>query len=347
MTRRYYLTPHICVSVTNLTSSINAYRRCISLVCLALLFTFSTAIFSQAENKNSGNSAPDEAQRLANDSSTFSFMGLVEASESFRIILHPGESVKQVFIQEGDTVKKDQVLVQLGNDTLTSATFDLLQKKSQLQKEKEQIEILALQEKMKKRQLNRIEEEIQEEARLTSQVEGYISTVSKQLDNQKMIIAGELEVLHAKMNKMREGEKQYEMLHGIITNQLAELEKRKDRLLIKTPIASQVVFVSPDSLRTPPGGVVCELWGTSAYRVRGRVMQHQIEHILIGDTVEISLDFSKKAPLTGKITLVQQSRMSPESRGGGYPTFDVLVAVDGVAQWIKPGMMVSMKKVEK
>jgi len=196
---------------------------------------------------------------------------------------------------------------------------------------------------MKERQLHRINKQISEETRLTSQVEGYISTVSNQLEEQKFIVTGELEILRTKLAKMTKAAEQMDALQAILTAQLAELENSLKNLLITAPFPGEIVFLAPDPPRTPPGGVIAELWGNRFYKVRGRVMQHQIEQITIGEHVEVSLDFSREPPLKGTVTAIQQSRVAPDNRGG-YPTFDVIVDIADTAQWIRPGMMVSMKK---
>lgn len=316
----------------------------VNLLLFIVLICFPANLAAKSQNDNNLQSSESKLESNDEDSSAFTFTGLVETSESFRVLLLPGERVKRISVKIGDRVEKDQVVAELGNDTLSNAKLNLLQNQMQLRKERQQIDVAKLEMKLKQRQLDRLNEEIDNEQKLTSRVEGYISTVSKQLENQKIILSGELEVLQIKLDKMEQGDEQYNILEKIIETQITEIDLRQRRLLLKAPFSSEVVFLAPDSLRTPPGGLVCELWGNSLYKVRGRVMQHQIEHIHIGESVEVSLDFSKNPPAKGTVTMIQQSRMVQDN-SGGYPTFDVLINIIDVKQWIKPGMMVSVKKV--
>ncbi len=323
-----------------------------SLFMIVIMFCCALAVFSlpggwsNAEDKMPPTGIINETDNSSNIKSSFLFGGIVEPGETLSILLQPGETVKKFFVNEGEVVKEDQILVQLSSDSLTNSKFDLLQKQSQLQQEREQIDAAALEIKMKKKQLTQVNKEIQAESRLTSEVDGYVSTVSKQLTNQKELVANELEILQFKFAKMQLREKQYQVLDDIIALQLTDLQKRINSLLIKAPFPGKVTFLSPFTFRTPPGAVVCELWGNRSFRVRGRIMQHQIDQILIGEDVEISLDFSEYPPLTGKVLMIQQSKIVQNEKNG-YPTFDVIVEVVSKGQWIEPGMMVSMKKTTK
>ncbi len=319
------------------------FTSAVSLFFFGVLFLFST--LAGANPKNSGPPGSPEISSAANsaESSTFAFIGLVEPSDTLRILLQPVESVKEVFIKKGDSVVKDQPLVQLENSSYTNAGFDLLQKQNQIFKEKQQIEITTLEVRMKERQLQRINGKMDEESRLASKIDCYISTVRSGLEEQRFLVTLELEILRAKLAKMQQADDESAALQKMISNQLASLNHKIERLLIRAPYPAEVVFLIPDPTRPPPGGVVAELWRNNSYMVRGQVMQHQIEQISIGEQLEVSLEFSQQPALKGTIREIRQSNMAADRRGG-YPTFDVLVEITDTSQWIRPGMMVSLKK---
>lgn len=336
--------PMIASRQLSAASFLNVIRGLFIGFCL--LLTAASFSWSQDNNGNSAPTAPANDLQKAKtiDQSVLTFMGIVEPEKTFRLLLLPGERVLQCAASEGDEVDKGQLLAQLANDQLSSARFDLLQKRNMIDKEKQEMELTEIELRLKEEQLTRINEELKEEKQIAAQVQEYISTISKQLQNTKAETIGQIALLRNKLTMLQKRRPQLEDLAKMLAVQSEDLEAQSRKMAVKAPFTGEVVYAATIDSRIPPGGVVCELW-SSDNRIRGRIMQHQIGHILLGDNVHISLDFSDRKPLKGKVTRIMQSRERSEN-SGGYPTFDVLVDVQQDLPWLMPGMMVSMKKVQ-
>jgi len=274
--------------------------------------------------------------------SSLAFMGVIEPETRFRVILNHGEGVKVIHCSLGEKIESGQLVAELTNDTLSATRFELLQKKNLIDSKKQEQELVDLEIKIKNQQLEVLNNEIKKEKRLASQVDGYLLTAVKALNREKLQLTGQLELLSAKRKSILTQKEQMDALAKIIDQQLSDLKRRQNLLMVTAPFSGEMVFVSPDGERTPPGGIVCELWSDDAYRVRGKIVQNQINYIAVGDEVQVFLDFSDEKPLKGKVVSVRQAM---EKVNKGYPSFDVLIHIPSKAKWLRPGMMVSIKKM--
>lgn len=268
------------------------------------------------------------------------FMGVVEPGKRLNIRMMPTENVKQLMVGINDSVKRDDIVVVLSSDQLVGSLADLQQKKNAIEQSGQQSEILKLEIEIRKQNLARIDKEMAKEKDLAKSISGYSSTVFNQLENQRQQLVDQVVILQARHDLSRKSDKLNNELLTLLDEQIFEIRSRLKALTIRVPFDGKVKYVAPDPDRIAPGGILCEIWDESYYRVKGTIIQHQFDLIKPGDRVRVSIDFVSDGEVTGIVQSIAQSRERRQMEG--YASFEVMVEVKDTLGVFQPGMMVSI-----
>lgn len=286
---------------------------------------------------------PPRAVNTRAEDGCLQLRGYVEPARVFILYLLPGETCSELLTQEGQLVEKEAVLVRMKNRQLRASLAGLMQKRLELEKSKTEIALLKEEIKIKKGLLDSINYRISSDKKLAKKIGGYVPVVAAGLREKREELKAGLAVLTLKDQAMVKHTDQIEGVLALIEEDIGDLREKIMRQEVKAPFAGALVKQAQDLSRLKPGDMILELWDTSSYRIRGKIMQHQLPLVQLGDKVEISVEFidGKKTP--GVIDKIGCRALQGAQQA--LPTFEVEIKVDTAPKWLKPGMNVSMKLI--
>jgi multidrug efflux pump subunit AcrA (membrane-fusion protein) len=273
---------------------------------------------------------------------TLHFMALVDVGERLPITLLPGETVEKCYCKKGDSIKKGQPVLQLNNDAIANGIADLILKKNKLKEEHQHLQLAQLEKRQKEKHLQRIVAKISKEKSLKDQIPNYTSPILSQLEMQRQTLHDQLEASTLQIAALQEGDSDNALLLTMIKSQLKDLQFRQAELLVKAPFNGKVFYVNPELNRIPPGGLVCELRNDTFFLAHGKIIQHQLQLVHVGDTVKVTQDLATNDVVEGKVQSINY--VENHNNVQSYPSFAIAIRIDAHAHWLRPGIMVSVSK---
>ncbi len=320
-----------------------------STICIAGIFFFLTVWVDAspcAESPVKEASTPavslPPSGTIQNPADTLHFMALVDVGERLPITLLPGETVETCYCKKGDSIKKGQPVLQLNNDAIANGIADLIIKKNKLKEEHRQLQLAQLERRQKEKQLQRIEAKISTEKSLKKEILNYTSPILKQLEMQQQTLHDQMEASTIQIAALQESDADNALLLTMIKNQIKDLQLRQTDLLVKAPFNGKVFYVNPELNRIPPGGLVCELRDDTFYLAHGKIIQHQLSLVHVGDTVKVTQDLASNDVVEGKVQSIDYIENQRDMQS--YPSFSIAIRIDSHAHWLRPGIMVSVSK---
>lgn len=270
---------------------------------------------------------------------TIQFRGTVEARQSLRLTLLPGERAVETFVKLGDAVQKGQPLVRLVQDSLAAGLGNLVNQKIQLLAHQRQMLLLDEETRQVKAGLVRAEALVEAQRTTPPELPENLRVPSERAVEKTIELKDRLAVLEAQRGLDRKHPITPE-LASLLETQTHAVEQLVRELLVRAPFSGRIAFVTPSPTRLAPGALACEVWDDTALLVRGEVLQHQVKYLIPGAKAEVALDFAEQTPLSGTVRAAESTRVPKE--GGAYPVFPVLIELDQAPKWLRPGMTVSV-----
>ena len=267
--------------------------------------------------------------------------GMVLPQARYLITLNPGESVQQVHVQTGQVVQAGDLLVTLSNDQAVTGLAELMLKQKSLQEAAQELQLLKLELKLKNERHRALLEKIASEKQLLQQLPAQSSDrqleplLTRQLDLEEQI-----KLMTARAALMQQRDRSNADVMAMLDNRIQKMRGQIEALMVKAPFSGVVAAVSDYPQRLTAGQMILDLWDNSQLSVKARVLQHQLEHIHLGDRAQVLLDFAQRPALPAVVQRILPSDLAPS--GDVYPTFGVILKVDAHQKWLRPGMKVSV-----
>ncbi len=254
------------------------------------------------------------------------FDGMVVPGDTFRLFLRPGEEVIQLGVNEGQSVREQDVVARLFNQKLYSLYNDCIDK---------EIRFINMTFSLKKLQTHR-------ESLLTQN-----STVSKRLQKlQQLEKTGINSGLNSNLFQLQEKERnllfeisainheidrQQEILSRLTPTIRRSKETQKavgkkiDALKIQTKISGVVKKVHPEPQRANAGDLLVEIWDTSKLLLEAEVSQDHVEALNVGAQVRIYFNYYNNEFEMGEIVKVGDGKKRLQGTGQGWTFFPVSI----------------------
>ena len=313
----------------------------IALVLLVVIFFALLIRFTNSDNKGMVvNVAEVQKDEIT---STIITDGIIEAKDRKKIASKLPYLLEEVLVEEGDKVKKGDILAKLETRELR---YKVETAKIELELQKE--ELKSLSGGIKDLQLQKD----YQNAKLTYENAQKAYQNSQTLFAEKAISKTELDEDELEMNRTKnEYELARQKLQDILEN--VELKKREvqlqelnlkmaretlEKAVIKSPLAGTVVHA--DAKAGLPADGVSPLFiidDIDNLEVEVKISEYDINDIVIGQQVKITGDAFKGQEFTGKVSYIAPTAVAKDTGSGKEINVDVKISILNISGELKPG----------
>ena len=277
------------------------------------------------------------------DASGVDCTGTLHPSKIYTVRVKRGETVQDVFVQEGDEIGQGVQLARLLNPDLRSELISVREKALVLRRDTGQLQELIEKKRGADLRLSELKTRLDLNVPLQSKVAGYDPRVhARPLLDEFTKAETEASQLSQEIARGQSLENRSAPLLKLLEDRAAEIEKQLAELNVRAPFPGTVVRVerAPD----PTGdGMVLELHDRSAFLVHSALWQNQLRFVKVGAEVTVMPDFISNRAWTGRVSSIA---FAPQAGAkDAFPKFPMVVSLDAVAEapLLRDGMTVFIR----
>jgi len=260
--------------------------------------------------------------------------GVVEPAQRFVYRLKPGDVVLEMFVSEGDQVRKGDKLLRLANVDLVSRFVGLRQSKLWYLREIESLAALDQEIAIERRNLDMITRQLAKPEMGEGPAAARLREEERKLSERLRTLAVRKENSGSQKGALTEALR-------LIDESLDLLDKQLDALMVTAPFDGVARSVEADTNSLAPPMAALEVRDESTLAVQVDLWQHQVPYVKVGNKALIYPDFYGERKFEGLVTRIDPPRASPGLRD--FPKFPVTVKIGATETGLLVGMVVSVK----